>query len=257
MFKLFVIEVECEEDKTTQMEPERDVDAESSTSENSQRSSSLSSNSQLTSESQMMLKGNYEKARREREIEQEKAELEKKRLQEILDLCMEFQLQEQLKSSLNSSNQHKSNLLMPPLQTSSTSSSISSTVSSSSNSTSSESIKQQQQSTSIQSSKTGNASININLNDEHLISALPKLTSVLTINQSKLASNGSNRSSQTPSSNTSGTCTTSTSNTSPLSGNNLDVINSHFLFFQTLLTLILSQCGRFFKTFKDSRQKFT
>ena len=43
------------------------------------------------------LKDNYEKAKRERQIEEKQAELEKVRLQEILDICIEFQRQEESK----------------------------------------------------------------------------------------------------------------------------------------------------------------
>jgi len=60
------------------------------------------------SESQYYLKDNYEKAKRERELEQEQAEMEKKRLQEILDICMEFQLQEKVKSENGGSTSHLS-----------------------------------------------------------------------------------------------------------------------------------------------------
>jgi hypothetical protein len=56
------------------------------------------------SESQYYLKDNYEKAKRERQLEQEQAEVEKKRLQEILDICMEFQLQEKVKSENSASS---------------------------------------------------------------------------------------------------------------------------------------------------------
>ncbi|RNA27549.1 hypothetical protein BpHYR1_046682 [Brachionus plicatilis] len=56
-----------------------------------------SSSSHFSTESQCCLKDGYEKAKREREIEQQLAEMEKKRLQEILDICIEFQKQEQCK----------------------------------------------------------------------------------------------------------------------------------------------------------------
>jgi hypothetical protein len=87
-------------------------DSSSLTDDNSQ-----SSSSNLLSESQSCLKDNYEKAKREREIEQQLAEMEKKRLQEILDICLEFQRQEQSKQTTSGSEQ---------IQKSSTSSSIAS-----------------------------------------------------------------------------------------------------------------------------------
>lgn len=130
-----------------------------------QEVASISSAASTISCGQHTLKDNYVKARREREIEQEQAELEKKRLQEILDLCIEFQRQESQKTPNNSISSNK------PSNTVSQPSSISSSLSSSSTSGSSsfESIKQKQ-SQSI---------------EEQLISTLPKLTSILNLNSSK------------------------------------------------------------------------
>jgi hypothetical protein len=72
------------------------------------------SSSTISDLSNTKIKDNYEKAKRERQLEQEQAELEKKRLQEILDICMEFQRQEQSKTELSSStttanNKHRQN----------------------------------------------------------------------------------------------------------------------------------------------------
>ncbi len=54
--------------------------------------------SQANSPSLANFKSNYERAKRERRMEEEQAEMEKIRLQEILDLCMEFQEREDRKS---------------------------------------------------------------------------------------------------------------------------------------------------------------
>ena len=70
------------------------------------------SSSTISDLSNTKIKDNYEKAKRERQLEQEQAELEKKRLQEILDICMEFQRQEQSKTELSSTttnNKHRQN----------------------------------------------------------------------------------------------------------------------------------------------------
>lgn len=80
----------------------------------------------LMSPSQLGLKDNYIKAKRERQIEQEQAELEKVRLQEILDICMEFQRQEDIKSSLKQNECQEANQTVLR-DSSSTSSSVSST----------------------------------------------------------------------------------------------------------------------------------
>lgn len=116
---------------------------------------SISSETSIRTCNQLTLKDNYVKAKREREIEQEQAELEKKRLQEILDLCIEFQRQESLKSTSNIIAKDSS------IQPSSTSSSLSS--SGPTSSSSSESIKQKP-------------------SQNQLIETLPKLTSVLNLN---------------------------------------------------------------------------
>jgi hypothetical protein len=65
------------------------------------------SSSTISDLSNTKIKDNYEKAKRERQLEQEQAELEKKRLQEILDICMEFQRQEQSKTELSSATNNK------------------------------------------------------------------------------------------------------------------------------------------------------
>lgn len=119
---------------------------------------SISSTSSL---SQHTLKDNYVKARFEREREQEQAELEKRRLQEILDLCMEFtQRQESLlsKSANSSSSTIRPTHLMMPNSSSNTSSSISS---------------------ECMYNKTTKQC------EEDLIASLPKLTSILNLNASK------------------------------------------------------------------------
>ena len=119
---------------------------------------SISSTSSL---SQHTLKDNYVKARFEREREQEQAELEKRRLQEILDLCMEFtQRQESLlsKSANSSSSTIRPTQLIMPNSSSNTSSSISS---------------------ECMSNKTTKQC------EEDLIASLPKLTSILNLNPSK------------------------------------------------------------------------
>ena len=73
----------------------RDVNSSENNTEISDENSSASSTT--TDLSKNNLKINYEKAKRERQMEQEQAEIEKKRLQEILDICMEFQRQEEVK----------------------------------------------------------------------------------------------------------------------------------------------------------------
>jgi hypothetical protein len=84
-------------------------DAESNSIRNSQLTSDLDQDEDTTSiattvttasnrDNKHYLKDNYEKAKRERQMEQEQTELEKKRLQEILDICMEFQQQEKVKT---------------------------------------------------------------------------------------------------------------------------------------------------------------
>jgi hypothetical protein len=60
------------------------------------------------------LKHNYIQAKRERQLEQQVAELEKLRLQEILDICMEFERQEKLKGSSLSNSSSTSSSLSPP-----------------------------------------------------------------------------------------------------------------------------------------------
>ncbi|CAF0719812.1 unnamed protein product [Brachionus calyciflorus] len=106
-------ESSCNEQEDKIEEILKTDDSASLTDDNSQ-----SSSSNLLSESQYFLKDNYEKAKREREIEQQLAEMEKKRLQEILDICLEFQKQEQGK--LNAVNN------IEKIQNSSTVSSLSS-----------------------------------------------------------------------------------------------------------------------------------
>lgn len=142
--------------------PTADMDRENKVDKVSQEATMTPDDHEVSSISsassgQHVLKDNYVKARREREIEQEQAELEKKRLQEILDLCMEFQRQESLKTAGSAAKS-------AAIQTSSTSSSISS-----SSSSSSESIKPAKP-------------------EESLIATLPKLTSILNLkqNQAKL-----------------------------------------------------------------------
>ncbi len=74
----------------------RDVNSNENKIELNDENSSASSTT-ATDLSKNNLKINYEKARRDRQIEQEQAEIEKIRLQEILDICMEFQRQEEMK----------------------------------------------------------------------------------------------------------------------------------------------------------------
>jgi hypothetical protein len=84
----------------TLMPLQNSPDETSATEDNNSLQLSCSSTAtNLLNESNLCLKDTYERAKRERKIEEEQAELEKKRLQEILDICMEFQRQEQLKSA--------------------------------------------------------------------------------------------------------------------------------------------------------------
>lgn len=68
-----------------------------------------SSSSNFSTDSQYCLKDSYEKAKRERQIEQQLAEMEQKRLQEILDICIEFQNQEHTKHNSPTDSNQKTN----------------------------------------------------------------------------------------------------------------------------------------------------
>lgn len=190
----------------------------SSSNADDQEVASISSAASTISCSQHTLKDNYVKARREREIEQEQAELEKKRLQEILDLCIEFQRQESQKTPNNnsiSSNKLPNTVIQP----SSTSSSLSS--SSTSGSSSFESIKQKQP-----------QSI-----EEQLISTLPKLTSILNLNSSK---NFYKKTSQNPSAQSNKVFEVSSSDSADLdSSSSLKVIS--FMFWPKNFEIIKSR----------------
>lgn len=165
-------------DAKLRVQPEMNAPSSSSFNLDDQEVASISSTASTGSSStQHTLKDNYVKARREREIEEEQAELEKKRLQEILDLCIEFQERQE---SIKTNNLIKTASNNLAIQSSSTSSSISSTsTSTASSSSSSESIKQKQ----------------IQNVEEQLISTLPKLTTVLNLNSNSNQKTISQRSS--------------------------------------------------------------
>lgn len=91
-------EYQIKNDQQNSNEDDSLVDVDYSPSPQSKNDDSTESSTKIVNESQLVLKDNYEKAKRERQLEQEQYELEKKRLQEILDICMEFQRQEQFKS---------------------------------------------------------------------------------------------------------------------------------------------------------------
>ena len=127
--------VYCENNNNNKESSEEKLEVkEEEEDENSQVLSTSSTTTGLLSESQFYLKDNYEKAKRERQIEQEQAEMEKKRLQEILDICMEFQRQEEAKSTSTDSACSKTKHQQQQKGTLVQSVSVSSSISSSSNS---------------------------------------------------------------------------------------------------------------------------
>ncbi len=84
---------EAEEDEAKK-EAEEEAEPESVCSATTETTAS-----QANSPSLANFKSNYERAKRERRMEEEQAEMEKIRLQEILDLCLEFQEREERKSA--------------------------------------------------------------------------------------------------------------------------------------------------------------
>lgn len=106
--KIKTIEEEINDEESQKSIVEDNLDETNSLVEESSQTFSTSTSTATAgiqlSESQYYLKDNYEKAKRERQLEQEQAEIEKKRLQEILDICMEFQLQEKVKSENSASS---------------------------------------------------------------------------------------------------------------------------------------------------------
>ena len=72
--------------------------------EHSQASAVTLTDASALSPSQLRLKDTYRRAKRERQQEQEQAKLESVRLQEILDICMEFQRQEEEKCQSDMKN---------------------------------------------------------------------------------------------------------------------------------------------------------
>lgn len=131
------LEANSEEDYDEEYDNKKIVEMEEIEASINDDKSQISINSTVTitesttalSPSQLHLKDTYEKAKRERQMEQEQAKLENIRLQEILDICMEFQRQEDEKSkrdSTGSSTRHHQSDMKNSVSTSSSLSTASS-----------------------------------------------------------------------------------------------------------------------------------